>query len=57
MLHLMGLAVPTGMDGKVLTGMIPPGSALANTPVRYLDESAGGLSTAVKAVAKSGRKL
>jgi len=57
-LHLLGVEVPSVMDGKVMANLFSPDGEAAKRPVRYLDEgSAEILQSAAKAVAKKGRKL
>jgi predicted AlkP superfamily phosphohydrolase/phosphomutase len=57
-LHMMGLPIPSSMDGRVLGSLFVQGSPLAKEAPTYLKEEAGeGLAEAAKGVARSGRRL
>jgi len=56
--HLLGLPVPSGMDGRVLAGLFRPSSRFASQKVQYLDEgSAENLRRATRSLLKAGKRL
>ncbi len=57
-LHILGVEVPSDMDGKVLSGLFTRDGELAMGPVRYMREgSANALQDATRAVVRSGKRL
>jgi len=56
-LHLLGVGVPSGMDGKPLENLFASDSEFRRNPVRYVVEGTEVLRTAARAAIKSGKKL
>ena len=56
-LHLMGVGVPSGMDGKALKDLFAPESEFRRNPVKYIDEGSEVLRTAARAAIRSGKRL
>jgi predicted AlkP superfamily phosphohydrolase/phosphomutase len=55
-LHMLGMPIPSDMDGKVLTGVFRPESQFAKTAPR-VSGGTGDLKAVVRTVARSGKRL